>query len=249
MNKSITKIKEFYKNEISGWKKWELIWLFIATITILGLSIYWKDALIGIISATTGVICVICTGKGKLSAYIFGIINTLLYSFIAFQAKYYGEVMLNLFYYFPLQFYGIYIWSKNMNSETHEVIKARMNNKNRLFIFFGVLLATLIYAFILNNLGGNLPFIDSLSTIISVAAMVISIKMYMEQWLLWIVVNIITVIMWVFAFFNGTDSIATLLMWIIYLGNAIIMYYKWKKEADVNYKISLNKKEEKTCIK
>ena len=37
----MNKIKSFIKDEISGWKCWEVIWLFIACAVITGLSIYW----------------------------------------------------------------------------------------------------------------------------------------------------------------------------------------------------------------
>jgi len=37
-------------------------------------------------------ICVVLTGKGKLSSYVFGMVNTLLYAYIAYGAKYYGDV-------------------------------------------------------------------------------------------------------------------------------------------------------------
>ena len=53
--------------------------------------------------------CVVCTGKGKLMAYVFGTVNVVLYAIISLKAKYYGEVMLNLIYYFPMEFYGFYI--------------------------------------------------------------------------------------------------------------------------------------------
>ena len=72
-------MKNFIKNELSGWKKWEVSWLVIACAIITGLSVYWQDTLIGIISSTTGVACVVCTGKGKLSAYLFGLVNSVLY--------------------------------------------------------------------------------------------------------------------------------------------------------------------------
>ena len=225
------KVYDIIKEELKGWKTYEVIWLLTACTTILALSIYWKDTPMGIISAITGVACVICTGKGKLSAYIFGVINTLLYAIIAYQAKYYGEVMLNALYYFPLQFYGFHVWKNHMNHKTHEVKKRRMKNKGRLTLVAGVVVFTLLYGVVLQELGGELPFIDSLSTVVSVIAMIVSIKMYMEQWLMWIVVNIVTVIMWVVAFANGSDSIATLLMWIVYLGNAVVMFIKWEKEA------------------
>ena len=55
-----------------------------------------------------------------------------------------------------------------------------------------------------------------------------------EQWILWIVVDIVTVIMWGVNFINGGESISTLIMWIIYLMNAIIMYIKWNREVKEN---------------
>lgn len=228
------KFSSYIKEEFLGWKTWEVIWLIIACVTIFALSVYWKDTAMGIISATTGVACVVCTGKGKLSAYFFGIVNTLLYAVIAYKAQFYGEVMLNAIYYFPMQFYGIYVWSKHMNAETHEVKKKEMNLNGKLILCGCVVVATIAYGFILKLLGGALPFIDALSTVVSVVAMIVSIKMYAEQWILWIVVDVVTVIMWAIAFAQGNDSIATLIMWIVYLGNAVVMYVKWTKEAKAN---------------
>ncbi len=225
-------IRELIKNEIEGWKAWEILWLLTACLVIAVLSVYFGDSVMGIISATTGVACVVCTGKGKLSAYVFGIVNTLLYAIIAYNARYYGEVMLNALYYFPMQFYGIYVWSHHMNRETHEVQKRKMKTGGRVLMLACVAVATAVYGFILSRMGGELPYVDALSTVVSVVAMVISIRMYMEQWILWIIVNVVTVIMWAVAFAGGNDSIATLLMWIVYLGNAVIMFIKWKREAD-----------------
>lgn len=228
----MNKVTAVIKNELEGWKLWEILWLATSCIVITALSIYWKDTAMGIVSAATGVACVVCTGKGKLSAYFFGIINTLLYAIIAYQQKYYGEVMLNALYYFPMQFYGIYVWNRHMNKETHEVEKRKMEPQKLVLMLAVVAAGTVVYGLVLRGMGGELPFVDALSTVISVVAMVISIRMYMEQWLLWIIVDVVTVIMWAVAFIKGGDSIATLLMWIVYLGNAFIMFYKWKREAD-----------------
>ena len=80
---------EFCTNELSGWKKWEALWLAAACGIITGLSLFWHDSVMGIISATTGLACVVCTGKGKLSAYLFGLINVVLYAIISYRARYY----------------------------------------------------------------------------------------------------------------------------------------------------------------
>ena len=223
----------FIKNELAGWKKIEVFWLVLACSVITGLSVYWGDTLIGIISSVTGVACVVCTGKGKLSAYIFGLINSVLYAIIAYKATLYGETMLNALYYVPMQFVGFYIWNKNMNSETHEVAKRHMKNKGRLILLVSILAATYIYGLVLNYLGDAMPFVDSFTTVSSVVAMIVSVKMFAEQWWIWVAVDIFSVYMWWCDFQSGSDNMATLLMWVVYLGNAIIMLIKWEQEAKI----------------
>ncbi len=232
MDNRLKKGKDFFAAELKNWKAAELLWLAIAVFTILSLSIYWKDSVIGILAAVTGVLCVVLTGKGKLSSYIFGFFNVLFYACIAFQAKYYGEVMLNLLYYVPMNFVGWFAWKKHMDEKTGEVEKKRLSAKNCGIVFCVTGLAILLYGWILKAMGGNLPFADSMSTVISIVAQILCVKRYVEQWVLWIVVDIVTVIMWTAAFFKGGESVATLIMWSIYLINAVIMFIKWYKEAD-----------------
>lgn len=231
MNKNKFNIKEFLKDEVTGWKKAEIMWLLISCIIIAGLSIYWGDNLMGIISATTGVACVVCTGKGKLSAYIFGLINCVLYAIISYKAKLYGETMLNAVYYLPMQFVGFYVWYKNMNDETKEVNKRRMNALQRVVLVVSIASATFLYGLILTKMGDAMPYVDSFTTVSSVIAMIVSIKMFAEQWWIWFAVDALSVYMWWCNFRTGSGNMATLLMWIVYWFNAIIMLIKWEKEA------------------
>lgn len=224
-------MKNFIKNELSGWKKWEVSWLVIACAIITGLSVYWQDTLIGIISSTTGVACVVCTGKGKLSAYLFGLVNSVLYAIISFNAHLYGETMLNAIYYVPMQFVGFYVWNKHMNSETKEVEKRHMDMKGRLLLLIVMIAATYVYGLFLRSIGDAMPFVDSSTTVSSVIAMIISVKMFAEQWWIWVAVDVFSVYMWWCNFKTGGDNMATLLMWTVYLGNAIIMLVKWEKES------------------
>lgn len=224
-------IKKFFINEIKGWKKLELCWLAVATAVILGLSIYWKENFIGIVSALTGVWCVIFTGKGKRSSFIFGTINVLFYAIVSLKAKYYGEVMLNLLYYLPMNFVGWFMWKKHMNEETGEVKKTHLSLKKGTVLYALTAVAILLYGTVLRFIGGKLPYIDSMSTTVSVTAQILSVKRLTEQWVLWIIVDVVTVIMWGINFAKGGENIATLAMWSVYLINAIIMFIKWNKEA------------------
>ena len=131
-----------------------------------------------------------------------------------------------------MQFYGFYEWGKNMNPDTHEVYKKKMSLRNTVILLISVFVLTVLYGLFLQFLNGNLPFVDALSTVVAIIALYISIKMYTEQWLLWIIVNIVTVIMWIYALNNGNGSVVILIMTLIYLINSIIMYFKWKNESD-----------------
>lgn len=224
-------MKDFVKNELSGWKRTEVFWLLSACFVIAGLSVYWGDNLMGIISATTGVACVVCTGKGKLSAYLFGLINCVLYAIIAYKATLYGETMLNAVYYIPMQFVGFYTWKRNMNAETHEVNKRHMKNLQRIVMLLSIIAATYVYGLLLRYLGDAMPFVDSFTTVSSVVAMIISVRMFAEQWWIWVAVDVFSVYMWWCDFRTGSDNMATLLMWVVYLGNAVIMLVKWEREA------------------
>lgn len=227
----MNKIGTFIKDEISGWKLWEILWITISTVTILVLSIYLNENLIGIIMAITGVICVVLTGKGKVSSYVFGMVNTVLYAYVAYGAKYYGDVMLNVLYYAPMNVVGWVMWKKHISQETKEVEKKKLKITGNIIVFIGSAIGIFLYGLVLQRIGGNLPFVDALTTVLSVVAQILCVKRYMEQWILWIIIDIASVYMWAIAFINGGENIATLIMWSIYLLNAVFMFGKWYRES------------------
>ena len=224
-------MKDFFKNEVKGWTRFEIIWLLVASITIFSLSIYWKESSIGIISSLTGVLCVIFTGKGKLSAYIFGLINSVLYAYIAYKSQFYGEVMLNALYYVPMQFIGFFLWKNPLDTETHELKKQRLTKNQAITYTVVTIISIIIYGYILSVLNGSLPYIDSISTCLSILAMIFSVKRLREQWVLWIIINCVTIGMWSVEFITHQSNIATLLMWSVYLINSVLMLIKWNRDT------------------
>ena len=219
------------KNGFAGWKRWQIFWMIFANAVILGVSLYQGDTLLGIAASLTGVICVILCGMGKVSNYLFGTANVILYAIVAFKAKYYGDVMLNLFYYFPTNIIGWILWKKHMDKEANVVYKRRMTLKQDLILILVSAVGIWGYGYILKCMGGNLPLVDSMSTVLSVIAQILMIKRFTEQWIVWIVVDAVSVIMWIAALFTEGASIAVLLMWSVFLANAVIMYVKWLKES------------------
>ncbi|EUJ37880.1 hypothetical protein BTHER_03254 [Brochothrix thermosphacta DSM 20171 = FSL F6-1036] len=72
----------------------------------------------------------------------------------------------------------------------------------------------------LDYFGSNQPYLDSITTAISVVAQILMTLRYKEQWLLWIVVNILSIILWIIA---GNPSMVA--MWVAFLFNSSYGYY------------------------
>ncbi len=225
--------REYIRLETAGWKPYEVIYLAVCTLSILIPSIIHGDSAIAVISATCGAISVVLTGKGKLGTYIFGGIQCALYSYISYKATYYGETLLNVFYLLPLEFVGFNAWKKNMNNENAEVIKRQMNWPQRLLYLAVTAAGTLLLGLALRHVGDAMPMTDAFTTVGTMIAFVLTVRRYSENWWIWIAINAATVVMWLKNVLSGSDSasIATLLMWSVYLVNSVIMMLRWQRES------------------
>ena len=204
-------------------------------ISVIGFTIYFAlidkentiyHLIIDGIAAICGIFCVVLCAKGKKSQYIWGLINVIGYIIIAFINKYYGEVMLNALYYLPSQFIGYYLWNKHENKKTENVKGKKLNIKQTLVLLVCTGLSIFLYKLLLDYLGGNNTILDSASTMISIIANTLMLLRYREQWLLWIIIDMITVVMWILM-----KDYIMVTMWAVYLINAFYGYINWTKIA------------------
>lgn len=221
------------KNVLKSFNLFE--WVMI--VAVIGFTIYFSLISEGVslwylfidgIAAISGIFCVVLCAKGKKSQYIWGFLNIIGYVIIAWINKYYGEVMLNALYYLPSQFIGYYLWNKHTNKENKLEGKKLSLKQSIIFIIF-ITIGIFGYKFVLDVLGGTGTLLDSASTVISVVANALMMMRYREQWLLWIIIDAITVIMWLLV---GDFIMVT--MWAVYLLNAFYGYYNWTKIAKEN---------------
>lgn len=221
------------KTLLKGWTGFELAMLTLFTVLSVYMFVAFDDTVLSLTASLTGMWCVLLVAKGKVSNYIFGVINTALYAYISYKSQLYGEFMLNAFYYFPIQFIGFYLWSKN--KATDNVVKAkRLSKKGWLYLVGTVAGVGLLYGLFLNAIGSQQAGLDGFAVVLSLTAQLLMLKRYAEQWLLWIVVNILTIILWFNAFMADGNSITILVMWCMYLVNSTYGYIKWSKNAKQN---------------
>jgi len=220
-------------NYLKTWTVFEKIWLIVSIALLTWASILWKSPWYGYVASISGIICVVLAAKGKIANYWFGIINCIFYAYVAYSWQLYGEVMLNALYFLPMQFVGLYFWNckDNKDPEIKGSIKVKfLTNNSRIILSIVCVISVCIYALFLQYLKGNIPWIDATSTVLSIIAMVLMAKVYMEQWILWIIVDVVSIIMWAIVVFKqGSNDIGLFIMWSAFLVNAIYGYYNWVK--------------------
>lgn len=215
------------------WTRFEMGWLAIFTMINLYLFFAWEDSLIGLISSISGMLCVVLVAKGKISNYYFGIVQTATYAYIAYGYGLYGEAMLNGLFYFPIQFIGIYLWSKNKTEhgvKGEDVTVKSLTKSGWVITLVTVTIFTIAYGFFLKYLGGNNIWTDSATNVLSVTAQILMLKRFAEQWLLWIAVNVLSIFLWLSALISqGGNDFSMLVMWSAFLVNSIYGYINWRK--------------------
>ena len=227
-------LTEFIKGEFKGWGKHECIIFPLGIMLIAGISIYMHDISFAIISAICGICATITAGKGKISCYFFGIISSICYSYISYENAFWGNLALNMLYYLPMQFVGISQWRKHLKKETQEIYKTKLSPKERFMYFIIItILCTGGYYLLRHFSDGNALF-DSITTVLSVFAFLLTVKRCVEQWYLWTIVNALAVLMWLGAFLQGSHCFATVLMWSTYFVLGIYFLKNWNKELKIS---------------
>lgn len=180
--------------------------------------------IVGSVAGIAGVLCVVLVAKGNIWNYAFGLVNVSLYAYISYKAALYGDAGLNALYYLPMQFIGWWQWRKRgaADSSSAQVKARRFNWKQRAFLFVGCALAVVAGGYLLDYLGDPQPFKDSTTTVLSIVAQALMALAFMEQWVLWIITNVVSVVMWSVCVARGEAHAAVMvIMWVFYLLNSL----------------------------
>ncbi|MCI5764169.1 nicotinamide riboside transporter PnuC [Actinobacillus porcinus] len=219
----VNKLKDEF---FGGWKPFELAWLFLFLAAQIFAYVQAPDSLLAMISGIAGILCVVFVGKGKISNYLFGLIFAYTYFYVALDNKFYGEMTTTLYVYIPAQFIGYFLWKQNMQSQDKvEVVEAKfLTVKGWLTLISAVLIGSLAFISILKTTDGQSVSLDGVTTVLVVAAQLLMILRYSEQWILWIIINILSIWLW-------AETPAMYLMYGAYLLNSVYGYYNWTKLA------------------
>lgn len=194
--------------------------------------------IVGSVAGVAGVLCVVLVAKGSIWNYLFGIVNVSMYAYISYKASLYGDAALNALYYVPMQFIGWWQWRKRgalmsesqSDGEGVQVKARRFNMLQRAMLFAGCALAVIAVGFVLKHIGDPQPFKDSTTTVLSIVAQALMALAFMEQWILWIITNVVSVVMWSICVARGEAHASVMvIMWSFYLLNSLNGLRVWLK--------------------
>ena len=229
-------------------KKWNLFEKILLTVNV-GFGVYFLVtggsynwlAWLGFIASVSNTLCVILTAKKKVINFAWGVLGVVTYGIVAFAYANTGEWMLNLLYYFPTNVIAWVMWYKNSEDKVN-VKSFKMTPKQIAITSIASIIAILAYALFLCQpsvqmfLYGSVTgftyskyLIDSFNVIGSIVGMILLIRQFREQWLVWIAVDIMTIVLWCFTF-NPT----MILMWATMLANATYGYIRWIEKEKLN---------------
>lgn len=178
-----------------------------------GYDLSWIEA----VGTIAGLLCIWLASLEKIVNYLFGLINVTLFAIIFFQIQLYASLLLQLFF-FAANLYGWYAWSRQTSQNEAELqIRWLPLPKALVWLAACVVAIALMTVYIdpvfavltrvavnvMQGLGMNVvmpalqpdayPFWDSCMMVLSIAAMVLMTRKYVENWLLWVIINVISV--------------------------------------------------------
>ncbi len=172
----------------------------------------------------TGLICVYLAAKNNILNWPFAIVSVIIYIFIFFESKLYADMGLQV-YFLVMNIYGWYFWGKHAKTASKTPV-SRIKPSEVMISVFAIIAFTAIIGFLLRkNTDAAFPFIDSFCTACSIVAQVFLARKVLENWLIWIFVDIIYV-----GVYLSKNLDITAAMYAIYIIIALMGYVQWRRD-------------------
>lgn len=178
---------------------------------------------INFISAVCGVICIFFTAKANISNFVFAAVNTVVYAVYLVYWHIWGTALLEILFYIPMNFVSWYFWAKHRDEEITQKTKTKRLTPLQNGICAAVVIASaLVYHAVLVKIGGEVAWFDAFTLSIGIIATILELFRYAEQYVWWIVTDVVSVGMYIAHF----DAVY-LTKRSIYLIMAIIGLVNW----------------------
>ena len=188
------------------------------------------DVVLEIIAVIFGFLSVLFSKQNKIWVFPTGMISTLIFVYLLLKWGLLGDMMINA-YYFVMSVYGWYIWTRKVDDQHVTPISVTTKKEKKLSVI--IFLATMLFVFVVYKTFDKwtswVTYVDTITTAIFFVGMWLMAKRKIENWIYWIIGDIISVPLYFYKGFTFTSF--------QYLGFTVIAifgYLQWKKHLNSN---------------
>ena len=181
---------------------------------------------IEVLGAILGILYIRFSIRQNIFTWPTGILTSALYIIVFFNSALYASMMLQ-FYYVGISVYGWYYWLNGKRDDNKSLLPVQTANKKlwiKLAVIFAVLYVVILFILIRFS-DSDVPYMDSLTTSLSIVATWMLAKKYIENWLIWIFADIVSVGLYIFK-----SLWPTVILFVVYTILAYFGYIEWKKD-------------------
>jgi nicotinamide mononucleotide transporter len=166
--------------------------------------------------------------RQRKALWIVGFIASAFYVYIFFQAKFYADMGLNV-YYLLASIYGWIVWSSkrtaDVGQQARPVTRLKLPLALVLLGISGGLFAGMSFV-LKNHTDSPVPFGDALTTALSIVATWMLAHKIIEQWWMWLFINVVSAML-----YTWRGLYPTAFLFCCYAVASVIGYYSWRKMA------------------
>ncbi|MFD1161467.1 nicotinamide riboside transporter PnuC [Hwangdonia seohaensis] len=188
------------------------------------------DVILEIIAVIFGFLSVWFSKQNKVLVFPTGMISTIIFVYLLFKWELLGDMMINA-YYFIMSVYGWYIWSRKVD-DTKVTPISRMTFSEKK-ISTAIFIATLLFVYLVyktfDKWTSVVAYIDTITTAIFFVGMWLMARRKLENWIFWIVGDLISIPLYFYKGFTFTSF-----QYFGFTFIAIFGYLAWKKNLNSN---------------
>lgn len=161
---------------------------------VIGYAVSWVE----LIGTIFGLACVWLATKPNILTWPTGIVNIICLFILFYQVQLYADMFLQIFF-LTTTLYGWYYWKKEPGEKSISTINTKIKWMLLGLIFLGTFASGLLFGNLhvlfpkYFTIAADYPYVDSLVMVLSVIATILLARKKLENWYLWILVDVICV--------------------------------------------------------
>jgi len=170
-----------------------------------------------------GIVSVYLSVRENIWSWPTAIVNVTLYIFVFYQARLYADMSLQVVY-IGISLYGWYEWLHGGRGKSRLEVSRGTRRLSLLLAGIGVVAAAILGTLLARSTNAALPYLDSTTTTTSLIAQWMMARKILENWLVWIAVDVVYIGMFVYK-----SLILTAGLYAVFLVLSLTGYFQWKR--------------------